>query len=220
MFFNSPEEIPKIALRAGTTIFVVPESLEIPIKNAYTLKPEEKTTITIEQVRKINQALNNKQTSDQYVVIRPADKLSLAASNALLKNLEEPGNKVHYLLITNQPSKLPATIKSRAQIYFYRTTFDIKTIENTDEDKKIIAKSLIVAKPHELVGIAKQITKQKTGVRDYSLEILEIAIEILTKTYMQTHKNNILVKLSKFITTYDNIASNGNIKLHLVADLC
>ena len=220
MFFNSPEEIQQIATRAGTSIFVVPNNAEIIIKNAFILKPEDKTTITIDQVRDLVARLETKQTKDQYIIIRPAEKLGREASNAFLKNLEEPGDKIHYILITNQPSKLLPTILSRAQIYFLTSNFDITTINTDDEDKKSLAKALIAATPKNLVSLAKQITKKKVGVREYTLEILGIAIEMLSKTYFNNHKSVFLDKLPKFLAAYEAISKNGNIKLQLVANLC
>ena len=220
MFFNSPEEIEKIASRSGTSVFVVPDDTEVKIKNAIILKPEEKTTITIEQVRNTTAQLNTKQINDQYVIIRPAEKLGLAAGNAFLKNLEEPGDKIHYILITSRPSQLLATILSRANVYFLHADFDITKISSEDKTKKALARELIAAKPSDLTRLAQEITKKKQGVRDYALEIIGIAIEMLYKAYFQNQKEIFLKKLTKFLAAYENIAKNGNIKLQLVANLC
>ena len=51
----------------------------------------------------------------RLVVISPADALNTAAANALLKILEEPPPDVRFLLLSTQPSGLPATIVSRCQ---------------------------------------------------------------------------------------------------------
>jgi DNA polymerase-3 subunit gamma/tau len=48
-------------------------------------------------------------------ILDEAHMLSRAASNALLKTLEEPPEHVHFVLATTEPYKLPATIRSRAQ---------------------------------------------------------------------------------------------------------
>lgn len=47
------------------------------------------------------------------VVIDPADRMSVAAANALLKTLEEPPGSVLLCLIAEQPGRLPATVRSR-----------------------------------------------------------------------------------------------------------
>ena len=220
MFFDSVVEIEKIAVRSGTSVFVVPDNIDVNIKNAIILQPEEKTTITIEQVRSTTSQLNTKQSYDSFIIIRPAEKLGVAASNAFLKNLEEPGDKIHYVLITSQPSKLLATILSRANVYFLRTNFDITKISSEDKAKKALAKDLIAARPSDLIRIAQEITKKKQGVRDYALDIIGIAIEMLYKAYFQNQKDVFLKKLPKFLSAYENIAKNGNIKLQLVANLC
>ena len=51
----------------------------------------------------------------QVALIDPADELNIAASNALLKTLEEPGERRHLILISSRPARLPATIRSRCQ---------------------------------------------------------------------------------------------------------
>ncbi|HMQ05041.1 MAG TPA: DNA polymerase III subunit delta' C-terminal domain-containing protein [Pyrinomonadaceae bacterium] len=49
-------------------------------------------------------------------IIDEADKMNEAASNALLKTLEEPAPTTHICLITSRPERLLPTIRSRCQI--------------------------------------------------------------------------------------------------------
>ncbi|MHB8448017.1 MAG: DNA polymerase III subunit delta' [Rudaea sp.] len=51
----------------------------------------------------------------QVALIDPADEMNIAASNALLKTLEEPGERRHLILVSSKPARLPATIRSRCQ---------------------------------------------------------------------------------------------------------
>jgi DNA polymerase-3 subunit delta' len=53
------------------------------------------------------------ESAKRVVRIRRADLLGLEAANALLKSLEEPGAHVHWILTTNRPESLLATIRSR-----------------------------------------------------------------------------------------------------------
>ena len=219
MFFDEVQQIQEIANRTGAALFVVPDDLEINLPRALVLKPEEKATITIEQMRELLVKTELKQTEDLFVVIRPAEKLGLEAANAFLKTLEEPQKRVHFVLVTSTPSKLLPTVLSRSAIYFLRESAEsIKDI-NVDTKMLTLAKKLIVAKPHELFDLAEEITKKKDNVRQFALGILGAAIEVLYKTYLINQKAVFLNKLPKFLSAYDAINNNGHIKLHLVADL-
>ena len=57
------------------------------------------------------------QTVDGWrvIVIEPAEALNIASANALLKTLEEPGERVVIILLADHYLKLPATIRSRLQ---------------------------------------------------------------------------------------------------------
>lgn len=219
MFFDDPKEIAQIASRVGCGVFVMPNATKVAIKNALVLQPEEKTTITIEQVREVLGRLAVKQTSDQYVLIRPADALGEEAENTLLKSLEEPRDRVHFVLVTEKPSKLLPTVLSRSAVYFLRSHEPIDGEIVADAKVKDLAKRLLIAKPSDLPALADEITKKKDGVRAHALMVLGVAIEMLYKSYYKTGKIAFINKLPKFLTAYENIDKNGHIKLHLVADL-
>lgn len=217
MFFDEASQVEKIASQVGTAIFVMPDTAKVEIKNALMLVPEEKATITIEQVREVLARLNVRQTSEQYIIVRPVEMLGEEAANALLKSLEEPGERVHFVLITSEPSAILPTIRSRAAMYFLRTPVDNGI--SADEKIKTIAKKLMVAKPADLPALAEEITKKKDGVRTYALAVVGTTIEMLYKSYLITGKMAFLKKLPAFLACYENIQKNGHIKLHLVADL-
>ena len=220
MFFEKEEDILRLAKLSQTVIFVLPGKIDFEIKNAIVIEPDEKSVITIEQIRQLIQRLSVKQFKDLFVIIRPADLMNDEAANAFLKNLEEPKPKVHFLLITNNLSKLPATIISRSAVYILKTKWDIRGGIDADEKTKLLAKRLMTASGKDLVVLAEEITKHKINTRFYVLEILQVAIEMLYKTYLITNKDVFLRKTVNFLKAYDNIERNGHIKLHLVADLC
>ncbi|MBR3256490.1 hypothetical protein IKG10_02375 [Candidatus Saccharibacteria bacterium] len=220
MFFNTTDDILPIATKSGASIFVLPDVFSYQIKNALIVEPETKTTITIEQIRGVIRNLSTKQITDYYIIIRPADLMNIEAANALLKNLEEPRDKIHFILLTDSPSKLLPTVLSRSAIYFLRREKKLDEIKASDDKIKDYAKHLIVAKGNELVRLTEDITKTKKNVRAYTLDILSTAIEILYKSYFITNKKVFAKKLPKFLMAYDNINQNGHIKLHLVANLC
>ncbi|MDO4612020.1 MAG: hypothetical protein Q4B29_00975 [Candidatus Saccharibacteria bacterium] len=217
MFFESVDEILEIAGRTGCAVFVVPESVSVKIPGAMILEPEGKTTISIEQVKEVISRLSIRQVQDLFILVRPADKLGDEAANALLKSLEEPKEKVHFVLVTDSPSRMLPTILSRSAVYFLREEYS----EGISADARVmeLAKRLIAAKQVDLVGLAEELTKKKDGVRNYVLSVLAVAIEMLYKSYYKTGKEAFLAKLPKFLKAYESIAKNGHIKLHLVADL-
>ena len=195
MFFESLDEIEKIAVKLGTAIFVIPDEMEVALPGALNLAPEERSVITIEQVRDVMARLAVKQTGERFILIRPAEKLSPDAANALLKSLEEPGEKVHFVLVTNRPSELLPTILSRAAVYFLRKKQAIDGDISADKKIKDLAKRLIVAKPAELPTLAEEICKKKEGVREYALNILGVTIEMLYKSYFKTGNQVFIKKL-------------------------
>ena len=79
--------------------------------------PEDKNTIGIEQIRAVCEALTMKSFSGaaKVVVVEPAESMTTAAANALLKTLEEPTAKTILLLVSHRPGQLPATVRSRCQ---------------------------------------------------------------------------------------------------------
>lgn len=71
--------------------------------------------IKIEQIRALSDFLNVGSHRNGYRValIHPAESMNPGAANALLKSLEEPSAGVVFLLVSHQPSKLLATVRSR-----------------------------------------------------------------------------------------------------------
>ena len=219
VFFDNIDEIAKIALKSDSAVFVMPKKIAFSLKKAFVISPETKTSITIEQIRDLMSKISTRQLEDSFVIIRPADLLNEIAANALLKSLEEPKEKIHYILITDAPSKLLPTILSRTTMYFMREKADINKEVEVDEEIKTLAKKIMVAKPANLIDVAEQIVKKKDGVRTYALTIVGAAIEMIYKSYFITNKTVFLKKLPKFLKLYENIENNGHIKLHIVADL-
>lgn len=79
--------------------------------------PEEKTTIGIDQIRQVTRRFE--QTSYkggfQVAVVSDADRMMRAASNSMLKTLEEPRGACLLILVSSRPAKLLPTIRSRCQ---------------------------------------------------------------------------------------------------------
>lgn len=77
--------------------------------------PNEKGTITIEQVRLLYVDTRDVRASRQFVIVDDMDAMSFDAQNAFLKLLEEPNENVHFILTSHQPEALLPTILSRVQ---------------------------------------------------------------------------------------------------------
>ena len=75
--------------------------------------------IKIEQIRKLIHEVHLTRHYENFkvVAIYPADKMSIASANSLLKTVEEPASQVLILLLTHNKGKLPVTIRSRCQIW-------------------------------------------------------------------------------------------------------
>lgn len=79
--------------------------------------PRLRTELVIEQIRLISEklSLTPQYGGAQIVILDPADAINHAACNALLKTLEEPQPGRYLWLISANPMRLPATIRSRCQ---------------------------------------------------------------------------------------------------------
>lgn len=82
------------------------------------VSPEEgKRQIRIDPIRGVNRFVNQtaQQSGYRVIVISPAEAMNVAAANALLKSLEEPGDKTLFILLSDVPSRMLPTIRSRCQ---------------------------------------------------------------------------------------------------------
>ena len=81
-----------------------------------------RTDIIVDQVRGLGEwfTLTPSRFGMQVAIIDPADAFNLSASNALLKTLEEPLPGRLLMLVSADPARLPATIRSRCQRLEFR----------------------------------------------------------------------------------------------------
>lgn len=98
----------------------------------YDLSPEEKSkNIKIDQIRELVNKLNQSSQLGGYkvAIIHPADLMNRFAANALLKSLEEPAGSVLFILITEEPARLAATIVSRCQKLLFSVKNDSEVLD-------------------------------------------------------------------------------------------
>ncbi|MGH9682942.1 MAG: DNA polymerase III subunit gamma/tau [Candidatus Acidiferrales bacterium] len=77
----------------------------------------------IDQIRELREMVRYAPASSRYkvVILDEAHQLTDEASNALLKTLEEPPERVIFILATTRSEDLVETIKSRAQLFQFRS---------------------------------------------------------------------------------------------------
>jgi len=87
-----------------------PDSIEI-------MPVEGKADIAVEQVRTMieRSTLTRHYGQHRAVLVHPAERMSVAAANTLLKTLEEPPAGTVIVLVTDRPNALLVTIRSRCQ---------------------------------------------------------------------------------------------------------
>ncbi len=83
------------------------------------ISPDEKKSLGINQIRAIDRFISlaiprrDEQQIKRIILVDDADKLTLEAQNAVLKNLEEPPYDTIFLLSCTNPNALLDTLKSR-----------------------------------------------------------------------------------------------------------
>jgi len=110
----------------------------------------------IDQIRKINNFLSQKPFSHQskIVIITETQNLNTESQNALLKNLEEPGNNNYIILSTNKVKSILPTILSRCQIIKISEKFNFE-----NKTKIVITKNL-----YKDLTLSENLSKNKEGV--------------------------------------------------------
>jgi len=106
-------------------------------------------------------ALKSYEGGYKFMIIWMADKLNIAASNKLLKLLEEPTDKTVFILITENEEDLIQTIRSRCQVLNFNAL-----------PEKVIAEALI---SHENIEARKatKIAHQSQGNYNKAIQLLE-----------------------------------------------
>ena len=91
-----------------------------------------KQSLSIDQIRPLKEELAKSpvEGTRRFFIIKNAEKLTLAANNALLNLLEEPMAPVVTILITNNENKVLPTVRSRTQmIHFEEQELDNRKAE-------------------------------------------------------------------------------------------
>ena len=108
----------------------------------------------IDQVRELRDMVRYAPAGGRYKVILldEAHMLTSEASNALLKTLEEPPDKVVFIMATTQPEDLADTIRSRSQHFHFRA---LSFTEICDALGAVTKKENLEADPGALAVLAR-----------------------------------------------------------------
>lgn len=130
----------------------------------HALRPEEgKAQISVDQVRALKETLSLSAhgRAGKVAVIEPADSMTTAAANSLLKTLEEPTPDSLLLLVVDGRGRLPATITSRTTVYRLRTpergaAVDWLTASGVAADDAVDALALADGAPLQALALAEE----------------------------------------------------------------
>jgi DNA polymerase-3 subunit gamma/tau len=125
----------------------------------------------IDQIRELREMVRYAPANSRYkvVILDEAHQLTDEASNALLKTLEEPPERVVFILATTRAEDLVETIKSRAQLFQFRA---LSFKEISEEIERIAAEERLKIEPGAVAVLARA---AEGSVRD-GLSLLEQAI--------------------------------------------
>jgi DNA polymerase-3 subunit gamma/tau len=124
----------------------------------------------IDQIRELREMVRYAPAGGRYkvVILDEAHMLTDEASNALLKTLEEPPDKVIFVMATTEPESLADTIRSRSQHFHFRA---LSFTEIVDALEQICVKENLTAEPGALAVMARA---AEGSLRD-ALSLLEQA---------------------------------------------
>ena len=125
----------------------------------------------IDQIRELREMVRYAPAGGRYkvVILDEAHMLTDEASNALLKTLEEPPDKVIFVMATTEPENLADTIRSRSQHFHFRA---LSFAEISDALLEICAKENLTAEPGAIAVMART---AEGSLRD-GLSLLEQAM--------------------------------------------
>jgi len=108
----------------------------------------------IDQIRELREMVRYAPAGGRYklVILDEAHALTNEASNALLKTLEEPPDKVIFVMATTEPENLADTIRSRSQHFHFRA---LSFAEISGALEGICVKESLTAEPGAIAVMAR-----------------------------------------------------------------
>ncbi len=160
----------------------------------------------IDEIRKIRDRVSYRPSMGKYkiYIIDEFHMLTREAFNALLKTLEEPPENVVFILATTNIEKVPDTILSRCQIYYFK---NLTVSEISSYLKKILNSEEIEFEEKALERIAYA---ANGGMRD-AVNILERIITVSDVVDFKSVKDTLGLLPDEIIENYTNLYSSNNL---------
>lgn len=170
-------------------------------------KEADKKNISIDQIRSLIERFKSSSFLDSYrlAIIKDAENLNNNSANALLKVLEEGGDKTVIILTVSDVENLPKTIVSRGQVINLFPIKDDLIYQNLIDEYQVGP------------GLAKDLTKLSSGrpaiaikfLQDENLykeyqHIVTAFLEFLTNNFSERIKIiDIISKKNEFLSSFD-----------------
>ncbi len=185
-------------------------------------KKNDKKIIDIDQIRDMIQFTNQTSFNNdrKFIIIENVNLLGINSANALLKSIEEPNNKIYFILINNSEFKTLETIKSRClefklsllnseviEIVNYYFGYNIYSDINLDYINNYNS-------PSFLISLVKYLESNDLSIKQTSIDDL-LAHIIKNKSY--TSSEFIKEHLNLFIELffYKNISNTKKISFKI-----
>jgi len=97
----------------------------------YLLSGPDNSIIKIDAIRNLIEWSNMQPhyKTGRFAIVAAAEAMHISAVNALLKTVESPASQTCFILISDRPAMVPATLKSRCQIIRFRPSYSQETID-------------------------------------------------------------------------------------------
>ena len=245
--FDGPDGSGKYEAAIYTSMMLLCNSDDRPCQRCNNcIKVEKGTHLNVMVVEPTNDLIKKEQVEDlihelsmtslekgaQIAIIKGADKMNPAASNALLKILEEPAPNHYIFLLTSQINKLLPTIISRAQVIRFKPLprkYIMESLKENGVEKDISyvlsyitndleeAKEMIaLGKAYNVLSVAKAVESAIAKGKDPFGYFYKSAKDLKAETDKRWHRIflDILLLINKEIINYYN-----NKKLEYFTDI-
>jgi len=161
-------------------------------------------SIKIDQIRDVITFMN--QTSQQQgykiVLIYPAERMNRSAANALLKTLEEPpGETSLWILVSDQATLLPATIRSRCQRVYFQSPSILDASKWLSENRPSLNNSSFYLKLCNNAPLAAATFYDE----QFGVEVESLFNDLFS---VVTNKNNVVAIAKKWSTMNESLLLN------------